>query len=76
MFIFLDIPTKAENFQRTTGDVTGSIAQQKPSKNEKDGGYKINGYLNLHGVIKSIDFDIDTSGGNRKRMITLLLKEY
>ncbi len=27
---------------------------------EKDGGYKINGDLSLHGVTKSIDFDIDT----------------
>jgi polyisoprenoid-binding protein YceI len=43
---------------------------------EKDGGYKINGDLNLHGVTKSIDFDIDTNGENLKGMITLLQKNY
>ena len=43
---------------------------------EKDGGYKINGDLNLHGVTKSIDFDIDTNGENLKGMITLLQKDY
>ncbi len=43
---------------------------------EKEGGYKINGDLSLHGVTKSIDFDIDTSGGNLKGMITLLQKDY
>ena len=30
---------------------------------EKDmGGYKIDGDLTLHGVTKSIDFDLDTNG--------------
>ncbi len=43
---------------------------------EKDGGYRINGDLSLHGVTKSIDFDIDTNGGNLKGMITLLQKDY
>lgn len=43
---------------------------------EKDGGYKINGDLRLHGVTKSIDFDIDTNGENLKGMITLLQKDY
>ena len=43
---------------------------------EKDGGYKINGDLNLHGVTKSIDFDIDTNGENLKGMISLLQKDY
>ncbi|MHC4308146.1 MAG: YceI family protein [Planctomycetota bacterium] len=43
---------------------------------EKDGGYHINGDLSLHGVTKSIDFDIDTNGGNLKGMITLLQKDY
>ncbi len=43
---------------------------------EKDGGYKVNGDLSLHGVTKTIDFDIDTSGGNLKGMITLLQKDY
>ncbi|MBC8548101.1 MAG: YceI family protein [Candidatus Brocadiales bacterium] len=43
---------------------------------EKEGGYKINGELSLHGVTKSIDFDIDTSGGNLKGIITLLQKDY
>jgi polyisoprenoid-binding protein YceI len=43
---------------------------------KKEGGFHINGGLNLHGVIKSIDFDIDTNGGNLKGMITLLQKDY
>ncbi len=43
---------------------------------EKDGGYHINGDLSLHGVTKSIDFDIDTNGENLKGMITLLQKDY
>ena len=43
---------------------------------EKEGGYKINGDLNLHGVTNSIDFDLDTNGGNLKGMITLLQKDY
>ncbi|MHC4269431.1 MAG: YceI family protein [Planctomycetota bacterium] len=42
----------------------------------KDGGYKINGDLSLHGVTKSIDFDIDTDGNNLKGMISLLQKDY
>ncbi len=43
---------------------------------EKDGGYKINGDLSLHGVTKSIDFDINTNSENLKGMITLLQKDY
>ncbi len=43
---------------------------------KKDGGYKINGDLNLHGVMKTIDFDMDTNGDNLKGMITLLQKDY
>ena len=43
---------------------------------EKEGGYKINGDLSLHGVTKSINFDIDTNSGNLKGMITLLQKDY
>jgi polyisoprenoid-binding protein YceI len=43
---------------------------------EKEGGYNINGDLSLHGVTKSIDFDIDTSGENLKGTITLLQKNY
>ncbi|ODS34741.1 MAG: hypothetical protein SCARUB_00001 [Candidatus Scalindua rubra] len=43
---------------------------------EKEGGYKINGDLSLHGVTKPIDFDIDTNGENLKGMITLLQKDY
>ena len=43
---------------------------------EKDGGYKINGDLSLHGVTKTIDFDIDTNGESLKGMITLLQKDY
>ena len=43
---------------------------------EKGSGYKINGDLSLHGITKSIDFDIDTNGGNLKGMITLLQKDY
>ncbi len=43
---------------------------------EKDGGYKINGDLSLHGVTKTIDFDIDTNGENLKGKITLLQKDY
>ena len=41
---------------------------------KKEGGFHINGGLNLHGVIKSIDFDIDTSCGNLNGTITLLQK--
>jgi polyisoprenoid-binding protein YceI len=43
---------------------------------EKDGGYKINGDLSLHGVTNSIDFDIETNGVNLKGMITLLQTDY
>ncbi len=43
---------------------------------EKEGGYHINGELSLHGVTKSIDFDIDTNGEHLKGMITLLQKDY
>ena len=43
---------------------------------EKEGGYHINGVLSLHGVTKSIDFDIDTNCENLKGMITILQKDY
>ncbi len=43
---------------------------------EKEAGFSVNGDLSLHGVTKSIDFDVDTSGGNLKGMITLLQKDY
>ena len=43
---------------------------------EKEGGYKIDGDLTLHGVTKSIDFDLDTSCGNLNGTITLLQKGY
>ncbi len=43
---------------------------------EKEGGYHINGELSLHGVTKSVDFDIDTSGSNLKGRFTLLQKDY
>ncbi len=33
---------------------------------EKDGRYKINGDLSLHGITETIDFDIDSRGGNLK----------
>ncbi len=42
----------------------------------KEGGYKIGGDLSLHGVTKSIDFDIDTNGAKLEGMITLLQKDY
>ncbi len=55
-----------------------SNAQLDTSKaiQEKEGGYKINGDLSLHGVTNTIDFDIDTNGENLKGMITLLQKDY
>ncbi len=43
---------------------------------EKDGRYKINGDLSLHGATKSIDFEIDTNGEYLKGMISLLQKDY
>jgi len=43
---------------------------------EKKGGYHIKGELNLHGVTKTIDFDMDTSGDNLKGKITLFQKDY
>ena len=43
---------------------------------EKESGYKIDGDLTLHGVTKSIDFDLDTSCGNLNGTITLLQKGY
>ncbi len=43
---------------------------------EKEGGYRISGDLSLHGVTKSMDFDLDTEGGNLKGLITLLQKDY
>ena len=43
---------------------------------EKDGGYHVNGELSLHGVTKTIDFDIDTNGDNLKGRFSLLQKDY
>lgn len=43
---------------------------------EKEGGYHVNGELSLHGVTKSVDFDIDTSGGGLKGRFTILQKDY
>lgn len=43
---------------------------------EKKGGYHVNGELSLHGVTKSVDFDIDTSGGGLKGRFTILQKDY
>ena len=42
----------------------------------KEGGYHIKGELNLHGVTKTIDFDMDTSGDNLEGKTTLLQKDY
>ncbi len=42
----------------------------------KEGGYHVNGELSLHGVTKSVDFDVDTSGGGLKGRFTLLQKDY
>jgi len=42
----------------------------------KDGGYHINGELSLHGVKKSIDFDVDTSGGGLKGRFTIIQTDY
>ena len=41
-----------------------------------EGGYQIKGELHLPRVTKTIDFDMDTCGGNIKGKITLLLKDY
>ena len=43
---------------------------------EKEGGYHINGELSLHGVTKSVDFDIDTSGGSLKGRFTIIQTDY
>jgi polyisoprenoid-binding protein YceI len=43
---------------------------------EKDGGYRVSGELSLHGVTKSIDFDIDTSGGGLKGRFTIIQTDY
>ncbi|MFQ5686647.1 MAG: YceI family protein, partial [Candidatus Scalindua sp.] len=43
---------------------------------EKDGGYKINGDLSLHGVTKPIDFVIETNSENLKGMFAILQKDY
>ena len=43
---------------------------------EKEVGYHVNGELSLHGVTKTIDFDIDTSGGNLKGRFSILQKDY
>ena len=42
----------------------------------KEGGYHINGELSLHGVTKSVDFDIDTSGGGLKGRFTIIQTDY
>ena len=41
-----------------------------------EGGYHVNGELSLHGVTKSVDFDIDTSGGGLKGRFTLIQTDY
>ena len=43
---------------------------------EKEAGYHVNGELSLHGVTKTIDFDIDTNGDNLKGRFSLLQKDY
>ena len=41
-----------------------------------EGGYHVNGELSLHGVTKSVDFDIDTSGGGLKGRFTIIQTDY
>ena len=43
---------------------------------EKEGGYNISGELILHGVTKSVDFNIDTSGGGLKGKFTITQTDY
>lgn len=43
---------------------------------EKEGGYHISGDLSLHGVTKSVDFDIDTSDGSLKGRFTIIQTDY
>ncbi len=43
---------------------------------EKEGGYHISGELSLHGVTKTVDFDIDTSGGGLKGRFTIIQTDY
>ncbi len=43
---------------------------------EKEGGYHISGELSLHGVTKSVDFDVDTSGGGLKGRFTIIQTDY
>ncbi|KKL96465.1 hypothetical protein LCGC14_1844190 [marine sediment metagenome] len=43
---------------------------------EKEVGYHVNGELSLHGVTKTIDFDIDTNGDNLKGRFSILQKDY
>ncbi len=43
---------------------------------EKEAGYHVNGELSLHGVTKTIDFDIDTNGDNLKGRFSILQKDY
>lgn len=53
-----------------------AVTFRSKSIQERNGGYIINGDLSLHGVTKSINFDIETNGENLKGMITLLQKDY
>jgi polyisoprenoid-binding protein YceI len=43
---------------------------------EKEAGYHVNGELSLHGVTKTIDFDINTNGDNLKGRFSILQKDY
>ncbi len=43
---------------------------------EKEGGYRVNGELTLHGTMKPIDFDIDANGENIKGKFSILQKDY
>ena len=43
---------------------------------EKGDSYHVSGDLSLHGVTKSVDFDIDTSGGGLKGRFTIIQTDY
>jgi polyisoprenoid-binding protein YceI len=43
---------------------------------EKEGGYHVSGDLSLHGVTKTVAFDIDTNGDNLKGKFSILQKDY